>query len=92
MDEGLMEGESMKEAAGKYYYDSSLSRFIKIANYTNDFSKIIESYIFMAREKIVRRMKNYTLSIQLITYAFIGCVIIFIYQILFMPMKAISIF
>ncbi|MBR6232856.1 MAG: type II secretion system F family protein [Erysipelotrichaceae bacterium] len=92
MDEGLMEGESMKEAAGKYYYDPSLSRFIKIANYTSDFSVIIESYIFMAREKISRRMKNYTLGIQLITYAFIGLVIIFVYQILFMPMRAISIF
>ena len=37
-------------------------------------------------------MKGYTLAIQLITYAFIGAVIIFIYQILFMPMRAISIF
>ncbi len=92
MDESLMEGETLKEAAGKYYYDSSLSRFIKIANYTNDFSKIIESYIAMAREKIVKRMKSYTLTIQLVTYVFIGCVIIFVYQVLFMPMKAISIF
>ena len=92
MDESLMEGETMKEAAGKDYYDSALSRFIKIATHANDFSKIIESYISLAKEKIARRMKGYTLAIQLITYAFIGAVIIFIYQILFMPMRAISIF
>ena len=92
MDESLMEGETLKEAAGKSYYDSSLSRFIKIANYTNDFSALIDSYILLSSQKIAVRMKRYTLGIQLFTYAFIGAVIIFIYQILFMPMRIISAF
>ncbi len=92
MDESLMEGDTLKDAAKKDYYDPSLARFIKIANYTNDFSSIIESYVFMTREKIRKRMKNYTLTIQLLTYIFIGLVVIFVYQILFMPMRAISIF
>ena len=90
MDESLMEGETLKEAAGKNYYDTSLARFIKIANYANDFSSVISSYICLAQEKLNRRMKRYTLTIQIFTYAFIGAVVIFIYQILFMPMRLIS--
>lgn len=90
MDESLLKGETLKEAARLSYYDSSLSRFIKIANYSNDFSDVIDSYIDLAKQKIVKRMKSYSLCIQLFTYAFIACIIIFIYQILFMPMQAIS--
>ncbi len=92
MDESLLEGETLKEAANKNYYDSSLSRFIKIANYSNDFSLIISSYVKLAKEKIASRMKTYTFTIQLFTYLFIGAIIIFIYQILFMPMQAISLY
>lgn len=90
MDESLLEGETLKEAAKKNYYDLSMSRFIKIANYTNDFSNMLQSYASLAQEKIKRNMKKYTLTIQLTTYAFIGVIVVFIYQILFVPMQAIS--
>lgn len=90
MDEALLEGETLKEAAKKNYYDLSLSRFIKIANYTNDFVNMLQSYASLAQEKIKRNMKKYTLTIQLSTYVFIGVIVVFIYQILFVPMQAIS--
>lgn len=90
LDEDLLEGESMKEATRKEYYDSSLSRFIKIANYTNDFSNVLQSYTILAREKINKKIKKYTLTIQLTTYSFIGIIVVFIYQILFMPMQALG--
>lgn len=92
LDESLMEGESLKEATRKNYYDSSLSRFIKIANYTNEFSDVIGSYVELSRERIRRRIKRYTSTLQMYTYIFIGLIIIFIYQILFMPMQAISMY
>ena len=92
LDESLMEGESLKEATKKNYYDSSLSRFIKIANYSNEFCEVIGSYVELSRERIKRRMKRYTNTIQMMTYVFIGLIIIFIYQILFMPMQAISLY
>lgn len=90
MDESLLEGESLKEASKKKYYDLSLSKFIKIANYTNEFSKMLENYLMLAREKISKTMKKYTLTIQITTYSFIGVIVIFIYQILFVPMQALS--
>lgn len=90
MDESLLEGETLKEAAKKNYYDLSLSRFIKIANYTNDLINMLRTYTSLAQEKIKRKIKRYTLTIQLATYAFIGIIVIFIYQILFVPMQALS--
>lgn len=92
MDESLLEGESLKEAVKKNYYDLSLSKFIKIANYTNEFSKMLDSYVSLARERITRTLKKYTLTIQLVTYSFIGVIVIFIYQILFVPMQALSVY
>lgn len=90
LDENLMEGESLKDAIRKEYYDLSLSRFIKIANYTNDFSNVLYNYTVLAREKINKKIKKYTLTIQLTTYTFIGIIVIFIYQILFLPMQALG--
>ncbi|MBO4358245.1 MAG: type II secretion system F family protein [Erysipelotrichaceae bacterium] len=92
LDDGLSKGDTMKEAAQKDYYDSSLSRYIKMAGYTNDFANIIASYLDVARERIRNKMKMYALTIQICTYGFIGAVIVFIYQLLFMPMQAITLF
>ena len=92
MDESLLAGESLKEAVKKDYYDSSLSRFIKIANYTNEFSDMLSKYVSLSRDRIARTMKRYTLMIQLVTYSFIGIIVVFIYQILFIPMQTLSIY
>ncbi|MBQ2582699.1 MAG: type II secretion system F family protein [Erysipelotrichaceae bacterium] len=92
LDEKLMEGETLKEAVRQNYYDSALIRFIKIANYTGDFGDVIGSYVQLSTKRVSARLKKYTLTLQLFTYALIGMIIIFIYRILFMPMQAIAIF
>ena len=92
LDDYLLKGESLKEAVKQKYYDSSLSKYIKLANYTNDFSNIISSYLLITREKIKRKMKQFALTIQLSTYTIIGGIIVFIYQLLFMPMQAITLY
>ena len=92
LDDYLLKGESFKEAVKQNYYDISLSKYIKLANYTNDFSNIINSYLLITREKIKRKMKQFALTIQLTTYLIIGAIIIFIYQLLFMPMQAITMY
>ena len=92
LDDGFLKGETFKQAISKNYYDSSLARFIKIANYTNDFTNIISSYIELSKQRIKNRLKSYTLIIQISTYIFIGLIVVFIYQILFTPMQAISLY
>ena len=92
LDESLMEGETMKEAASKNYYDQALKRFIKIANFTSDFSNVIASYVDFAKQRVKTKLKRYALTVQIATYSMIGLIVVFIYQILFMPMQAISLY
>lgn len=90
LDESLLNGETLRDASKQIYYDNSLSRFIKIATYSNDFNNVLAGYVNLAKEKIQKKIKKYTISIQLVTYIFIGLIIVFIYQILFLPLQALS--
>ena len=90
LDSKLLEGESLMSATKQSYYDSTLSRFINIAIYTNDFNRILSDYITLSRNKITTSMKRLATIIQLSSYLMIGVVVVFIYQILFLPMQAIA--
>lgn len=92
LEESLLKGETLNEATKQKYFDNSLSRFIKIANFSKDFKTILEAFVQLSRVKINRKMKQYSQTIQLFTYSFIGLIIVFIYQILFLPMQSISVF
>ena len=90
IDEKLLAGDSLKDAAKQSYYDSSLAKYIKIAMLTNSFSEVLSSYICLADERIRKKAKRLTSAIQIVSYVFIGAIIIFVYQVLFLPMQAIS--
>lgn len=92
IDEKLLTGASLKEATLQKYYDDNLVKFISIASYTTNFIGILNNYAYLASEKIKNKMKKYTTAIQLFSYLIVGVVIIFIYQVLFLPMQAISAF
>lgn len=88
MDEKLLEGQSLLQASKQNYYDYTLANFINIAVYTNDFSKILNDYVYLSQNKIKNKMKKIATIIQCLSYAGIGAIIIFIYQVLFLPMQA----
>jgi len=90
LDEFLMEGRSLFEAADFSLYDSLLTNYLRIATGVKDYMSILENYVELNRKKIKNTMKSLSLKLQLIIYAFIGMVIVFVYQILFLPMSAIS--
>ncbi len=90
LDEKLLEGVSLKDASKQGYYDYSLSKFINIGTYSLSFLKILNDYINLNTNLIKAKMKKLALSIQLVTYVLIGVVIIFVYQILFLPMNALA--
>ena len=54
------------------------------------FDQLLDNYCLMVDELLKRKSKRLTLTIQLISYLFIGIIVIFIYQVLFIPMQAIS--
>ena len=90
LEESLLKGNSLKQASSQIYFDETLSKFVNVAIHTNDFVYILNNYLTLSNERIVKTAKRLTLFIQLGTYIFIGAIIIFIYQLLFLPMQAIS--
>lgn len=90
LDDKLIEGASLKEASEQNYFDDLLVKFINIASYTNNFTGILNNYAELSREKIKNKMKTLTTIMQLASYLVIGIVIVFIYQVLFLPMQAIT--
>lgn len=92
LDEKLLEGNTLKDATKQNFYDSSLTRFINIAVYTNNFNQILSDYIVLSQNRIKSAMKLLSNVIQVSSYIMIGAIIIFIYQVLFLPMQAITSF
>lgn len=90
LEEYLLNGESLKEASKQKYFDETLSKFINVAIYTNDYLYILNNYLLISDKRIKDAIKKMTSFIQIGSYLFIGLIIVFIYQILFLPMQAIS--
>lgn len=90
LDEELLNGGTLKEASSQNYFDEVLAKFINIASYSNNFTGILNNYIEMAKQKIKNRMKLYTGILQAVSYFVVGLIVIFIYQVLFLPMQAIN--
>ena len=90
LDDRLMKGESFINASKQQYLDDTLSKFINISIYSKNFIGILNNYLELSRMKIENKARFFTKVIQMASYIFIGFVIIFIYQVLFLPMQAIS--
>lgn len=90
-DEMLMKGNSFKVSASNPYLDNTLSKFINIASYSKNSLAILNNYVEFASMKIRNKMHLYSLIVQFISYAFIGFIVVFIYQILFLPMQALNV-
>lgn len=86
IDEALLSGKDMVEAISNPYLDTRLKSFIEIAINTTELNKMLEGYL----SQFEMRFKKYTTKmskmIQIFSYVLIGIVIIFIYQLLFIPM------
>lgn len=92
LDDLLLSGHSLKEAAQQKYYDETLWKFINIASYSKDFKALLKNYLTYAEERMQNKLKRLTTALQLMSYFGIGLVIVFIYQILFLPMQALGSF
>lgn len=90
LDEGLLKGQSIKEAIDQQYYDPSLVRFMHIASFSRDFKGVLSNYVELSEKRIAAFMKRLTWYLQLFSYVTIGLIVIFIYQMLFLPMQAIA--
>jgi len=92
LDEALCSGDSLKDAASQNYYDELLNGFIKIASYTNDFNSVMKNYIELTSTKLTNKLKRLTNIIQTSIYLLVGMLVIFVYQVLYLPMQAITLY
>lgn len=89
LEDKLLEGNSLKEASNQRYFDGTLEKFINIASFSKNFIDIMNNYVELTNEKLINKIKFFTKLLQGFSYVVIGIVIIFIYQVLFLPMQAI---
>ena len=90
VDTELLSGKNMIEAMKNKYIDDRLSRFIKIAINTSELNMMLDGYIMQFEKRFKKYIKKLSLGIQLTSYILVGIVIIFVYQILFIPMSMIG--
>ncbi len=90
IDEDLLKGEEMEEALHSPYIDERLSRYIKIARYSDDLGEMLKIYYDDFKIRFAHKCQSFSKAIQLSSYILIGIVIIFVYQILFIPMEIIG--
>ncbi len=87
VDKALLKGSDLKEALSLPIIDERLVYFIKIATNIKNGQEMIKFYL----ADFKRRFRNLCLKVakglQLLAYALIGLLIIFVYQILFIPMS-----
>ena len=85
----LLEGETLSSASNQDYFDPLLGKFLLLGSYAKNFSDIVDNYIVLSRYKIENFIKMFTAFVQFSSYTLIGFAIIFIYQVMFLPMQAI---
>lgn len=90
MEEKLLKGATLKEASVQKYYDSTLTKYLNIALLSRDFNRILSDYVTLSKRKIKRKIKQLSSVVQISSYVGVGLVIVFIYQVLFLPMQALS--
>ena len=90
VDEAFLSGKDMKEAMKNPFLDSKVSRFINIAIYSNNIETMLETYLKNFDYRFSRYCRKLSKIIQIFSYVSIAIVIIFIYQILFIPMSIIG--
>lgn len=87
---GLEAGDGFISSFDSLYFDKSFSKYLSVASFSNSYSNILEKYCEYASLKVISFIKSFTAFIQGTSYVVIGFIIIFVYELLFMPMQAIT--
>lgn len=87
VDRALLRGDDLKGAMSQPFIDERLAYFIKIASSSVDSFGMIDLYLNDFKARFSRFCLKLAKIIQISAYALVGILIIFVYQILFIPMS-----
>ena len=86
----LMEGKAYQEAFEEAMLDEEVLRFLRLSSLSLEGEEILKTYLSFVQNKIERTMTAYAKSIQVISYSLIALMILFLYQILLLPLQIIQ--
>lgn len=90
VDDAFLKGKSFEEAVNNRYLDKNLSMIIRIGIISGKLDVMMTNYL----ETFIKRFAQYcrirAKIMQVASYVLIGIIIMFVYQILFIPMSAIG--
>ncbi|NLH92563.1 MAG: hypothetical protein GX481_08975, partial [Atopobium sp.] len=90
IEKSLLAGDKFETAVDSPYLDPVLARFMKIAVYASDMEQMMSGYLELCRDRIRRQCRRLTRTIQLVSYAAIGVILILVYQLLMLPLTVMS--
>lgn len=90
VDESLKKGMSINNAFSTKYFDYNLSRLLNVFININGTEKMLEGYLKINELKINSILKRISNFIKLFSYITISTILIFVYQILLLPLNIIS--
>lgn len=86
----LLEGASFEEAMHQHYLDQNLIKFVKMAKYAKELDQFFAAYLSHSKQCIDKVNRLLVKSIQVISYALIGLLLVMVYQVLLMPLDMIK--
>lgn len=90
IDSRLIDGYKYEDCFDNRFFDKKFKQYLEIGMNTNGYLFMLNKYCEYASDLFTKKIKRLTIFIQLFVYMLIGILIIFIYQILFLPMQAMS--
>ena len=90
LDEALLQGERFDRAMHQKAFDPVLYRFLKIASQSDDASVMMDSYLQMANQRMLKKCRRFSALIQMCAYTGCGILLIIVYQILMLPLSVLS--
>lgn len=90
LEKSFMVGSSMENAFKTIYLDKSLYTFLKISMYSTNTEKMLNKYLTVNEYKINKLIRNFSNFIKIFSYLTVAVLLIFVYQILLLPLSIIS--
>ena len=87
LKESLKQGENIEHAIKHNPMDETLKKYFRIGMYSSNHLGRLEEYLYYVEKQTKKKLNIFTKVIQLCCYGMIGVIVIFVYQILFLPME-----
>ncbi|MCI5773268.1 MAG: type II secretion system F family protein [Erysipelotrichaceae bacterium] len=90
IDKQLQQGEMFEKAMNLYFLDKTLYKFMVIAVNTSKIDEMLKGYMELNALKVEKQCQRISRSLQLFAYSLMGIMLVYVYQILLMPLGMIA--